>query len=298
MKNENFINIQGWMIKKLKLKGTRLLIYALIYGFSQDEKSRFKGSMQYMADWVGTTRQGVILALNKLLEKKYIRRYETRVKGKKLYDFDINPDKIKDISYKESLQEDEPHVKKVDNSCKESLQETGKESLHPINTPDIYNNNITSAKAEEQKELIPIIQEPTQTTEIELVSRSPAKKRNRELTPDQKLLFQAAKACFEANGRTKAIMYQDKRSAQMSTENLKLFVVRCSSIAPEITADFMRNVLEHFKVLCNGKLKDKVTFTPRALITPWIWETVIDSLPVADDELMEKIRQSIRGMFK
>jgi len=51
-------------------------------------------------------------------------------------------------------------------------------------------------------------------------------------------------------------------------------------------------------VLADGRLKGKVTFTPRALITPWVWETVIDSLPAADDELTKKIRQNIRGMFQ
>jgi len=69
-------------------------------------------------------------------------------------------------------------------------------------------------------------------------------------------------------------------------------------MAPGITADFMKTVLEHFKVLVNGKLKNKAEFTPRALITPWIWEMVIGSLPEADDEQMARIRASIKGMFK
>jgi hypothetical protein len=93
-------------------------------------------------------------------------------------------------------------------------------------------------------------------------------------------------------------MYQDKGSTQMHMENLKLFVARCSKMAPERTADFMRNVLEHFMVIVNGKLKGKAEFTPRALITPWIWETVIGSLPESDNELYAEIRESIKGMFK
>jgi len=103
MKNENYITIQGWMINELKLSGAELLIYALIYGFSQDGESKFKGSMQYMANWLGMTRQAILQALNKLLKKGYLNRHETRVKGKKLYDFDINIDAIKDISCKETL---------------------------------------------------------------------------------------------------------------------------------------------------------------------------------------------------
>ena len=34
MENNNYINIQGWMINNLGLKGNALVIYAIIYGFS------------------------------------------------------------------------------------------------------------------------------------------------------------------------------------------------------------------------------------------------------------------------
>ena len=35
VKSENYITIQGWMVTELKLKGNELLIYALIFGFTQ-----------------------------------------------------------------------------------------------------------------------------------------------------------------------------------------------------------------------------------------------------------------------
>jgi hypothetical protein len=141
-------------------------------------------------------------------------------------------------------------------------------------------------------------QETVSRETSETVIAPPPKKRRRELTEYQKALFHAAKACFESSEKAKAIMYQDKGSTQMHIENLKLFVARCSNMAPGITPNFMRNVLEHFKVLVNGKLKNKVEFTPRALITPWIWEMVISTLPEPDNELTAGIRESIRGMFK
>jgi len=156
-----------------------------------------------------------------------------------------------------------------------------------------------TARAVDPKDT-PVIQNPEQN-KIAPVSRSPQetkKKRGIQLTDDQKPLFHAAKACFEADEKTKALMYQDRGSTQMYMENLKLFVMRCHNIAPGITADFMRNVLEHFRVMCGGKLKGRVEFTPSALITRWIWETVIGSLPKAEDELDEKIRESIKGMFQ
>ena len=39
IKRSNFVIIQGWMITDLKLKGNQLMIFAAIYGFSQDGES-------------------------------------------------------------------------------------------------------------------------------------------------------------------------------------------------------------------------------------------------------------------
>lgn len=76
IKNECFITIQGWMVNDLKLKGNELLIYAIIYGFSQDGETRFTGSLQYLADWTNSTKQGVTKNLKSLVEKGYIDRRE------------------------------------------------------------------------------------------------------------------------------------------------------------------------------------------------------------------------------
>jgi hypothetical protein len=135
-------------------------------------------------------------------------------------------------------------------------------------------------------------------TEIVPVSQSPPanKSRKKELTPEQMQLYHAAKLCFETSEKAKAIMYADDTSAKIHMDNLKSLVIRCSKMAPGITADFMKNVLEHFRIMTNGKLKGKAAFTPRCLITPWVWETVIDSLP--ENEVDEELRECVRGLFK
>ena len=69
VKDDNFIAIQGWMRNQLNLKGNELLIYALIYGFSQDENSRFKGSRKYIADWCGCSLNTVDRSLSSLVNK-------------------------------------------------------------------------------------------------------------------------------------------------------------------------------------------------------------------------------------
>lgn len=78
IKNENHIVIHGWMVNELDLKGNELLIYAVIYGFSQTENQRFSGSLQYLADWTNSTKQGVIKNLKSLIEKGLIIKEEKK----------------------------------------------------------------------------------------------------------------------------------------------------------------------------------------------------------------------------
>ena len=74
VKEENFICIQGWMISKLNLKGNDLLVYAIIYGYSQDGSSWFSGGLQYLADWINGTKQGVIKNLKHLESRGLIKK--------------------------------------------------------------------------------------------------------------------------------------------------------------------------------------------------------------------------------
>lgn len=81
VKNECFVTIQGWMINELKLSGNDLLVYAIIYGFSQDGESKFDGSLQYLADWCGATKQGIQKNLKNLEEQGYIAKEVTIKNG-------------------------------------------------------------------------------------------------------------------------------------------------------------------------------------------------------------------------
>lgn len=87
IKDDNYIVVQGWMVTDLKLKGNELLVFAIIYGFSQDGESRFTGSRQYLADWTNSTKQGIQKNLKSLLEKGYIQKEERTINGVKLVDY-------------------------------------------------------------------------------------------------------------------------------------------------------------------------------------------------------------------
>lgn len=87
VKDENYCLIQGWMLTKLQLKGNDLLIYAIIYGFSQTEGQVFNGSLQYLVDWTNASRQTVINSLKSLVSKGYIARSEKTINGVKFCEY-------------------------------------------------------------------------------------------------------------------------------------------------------------------------------------------------------------------
>ena len=89
MKDTNYIQISGWMVKKLGLKGNDLLAYALIYGFSQDGSSCFAGSAKYVADWLNIDRRNALVVLGRLVDKGLIVKSDKIVNGVKLCDYQV-----------------------------------------------------------------------------------------------------------------------------------------------------------------------------------------------------------------
>jgi len=87
VKNENYITIQGWMVNELGLKGNELLVYATIYGFSQTDNQVFTGSLQYLADWTNSSRQGIQKNLKTLVDKGYIVKTDKYINGVKFCEY-------------------------------------------------------------------------------------------------------------------------------------------------------------------------------------------------------------------
>ena len=141
VKEENYINISGWMVTRLGLKGNELLVYAIIYGFSQDDETRFTGSLQYLADWTNSTKQSCIKCLKSLAEKGYITKHEKIVNGVKFCEYQA-------VKLKSMV------VNKVEHGIKQSLTGgikqslTGgiKQSLHNTLDNNTLDNNIVSKK--------------------------------------------------------------------------------------------------------------------------------------------------------
>ena len=99
LRDENYYQIQGWMINRLGLKGVTLSVYAIIYGFSQDGENEYTGSLQYLCDFTGgTTKPTIIKALRELVEKQYILRREEFVNGVQFNKYRINLPLLKNFN--------------------------------------------------------------------------------------------------------------------------------------------------------------------------------------------------------
>lgn len=89
--SDNYIVIQGWMVSDLKLKGLDLLIFAIIYSFSQDASSSFTGSLSYLMDWTNSSNYGVRKSLQRLLDVNLIYKEEFEKDGVRRCAYSYSP---------------------------------------------------------------------------------------------------------------------------------------------------------------------------------------------------------------
>lgn len=122
IKNDNYIAIQGFMVKELGLTGNELIAYALVYGFSQDGESKFKGSLNYVAEWLNCSKTTAFNLLNKLADDGFIKKTEKLINGVKFCNYSaikLNDEELEKIK-----------AKKQDRKEKEKLER----SLKKLNT--------------------------------------------------------------------------------------------------------------------------------------------------------------------
>lgn len=84
IRDDNFYTVLGWMLNVLNLKGNELIVFAIIYSFSQDGESKFEGSVSYLQQFSNIkSPQTVYVTLSNLEARGYITKsyfYEGKVK--------------------------------------------------------------------------------------------------------------------------------------------------------------------------------------------------------------------------
>lgn len=149
IKDYNSFVIHGWMRTKLKLSGNALMIYSIIFGFSQDNQSAFYGTRQYLSDFIGASRPTVDKALNELCELGYIIKESVEIKNVLFNNFKINFDILENVNFNDTY--------------KETLQ-GHKETLHNDNkeyNKELNNKDNTYKEKENIKEKSDKFQKPT-----------------------------------------------------------------------------------------------------------------------------------------
>jgi hypothetical protein len=135
IKDENYYQVQGWMLNRLGLKGTALDVYAIIYAFSQDGESWFSGSLKYLADFTNVTTRTIISTLKDLTEKGYLVKWERLEDGVKFCSYRA----IKDP--KRGGEEISPGVKKLHEGGEEISSKVVKK-LHGGHEEISHNNKL------------------------------------------------------------------------------------------------------------------------------------------------------------
>ena len=147
MKNENYITIQGWMVNELQLSGNELILYALIYGFSQDGESKFEGAAKYLADSLRVSKRATLSILNALVRKGYIKKYKQGIGRSKTCDYAVNIDSIKDIDVQKNSRKGEKTSPKEGEKVKK-LHQKGEETSHHNNMHTDLDHNIRGSSNE------------------------------------------------------------------------------------------------------------------------------------------------------
>lgn len=147
IKNENFIAIQGFMVKELGLTGNELIAYALVYGFSQDDESEFKGSLNYVAEWLNCSRTTAFNLLNKLADDGFIKKTEKTINGVKFCNYSAvkpNNEELKEIKLRKQIRKEKEKLERSSkklNTCSKNHNGCSKNLNEGVQKVDTHNNN-------------------------------------------------------------------------------------------------------------------------------------------------------------
>ena len=86
-KREKYICIQEFMVRDLGLKGNELIVYALIYGFSQDGEQFFSGSLSYIANWINASKSTAQSIIKSLLKKGLLVKKDNYINNVKFCEY-------------------------------------------------------------------------------------------------------------------------------------------------------------------------------------------------------------------
>ena len=146
VKDNNYYVVQAWMVTKLGLKGLEKDLFAIIYGFSQEDESEFHGSLNYLAELTGYTKNRICDTLKHLTDMNYLEKNVVEFNTIKKCSYRVNQE-ILDTQDR-PLNSDSSHPKNLDGHPKKV------DGSHPKNL-DVYINNKKDIDKKDNKKDIP-----------------------------------------------------------------------------------------------------------------------------------------------
>lgn len=124
--------IQDWMITALHLKGCELLVYAVVFGYSQKGAGCYFGSAAALAESLGVSRQTIVSTFKSLTERGLLIKTDDYHAGVHTCAYAVNLDLSNNFTgCQETLQ-----------GCKEILQGGSQKTLHNNKSIDNKIDNI------------------------------------------------------------------------------------------------------------------------------------------------------------
>ncbi len=112
------------------LTGNDLLVYSIIFSFTNDGESRYYGTQGYIAKVLGLTRRSVINIFNRLLEQNYIVKHQS-LRDSSRFEYAVNPDTCWLLKWeREQLAEQENEEFPQDEGGCEEISQGGVKKFH------------------------------------------------------------------------------------------------------------------------------------------------------------------------
>lgn len=99
--SDYYFSVHRFMIRDLGLRGSRLLVYAVIYGFSNDGEKTFYGTLDFLSKCIGKGKTATWEAVQRLIDDGFI----LVGKGEKFEhkEYVVNPEKLKFLSLRSKI---------------------------------------------------------------------------------------------------------------------------------------------------------------------------------------------------
>lgn len=124
--------IQDWMITALHLKGCELLVYAVVFGYSQKGAGCYFGSAAALAETLGVSRQTIVSTFKSLTERGLLIKTDDYHAGVHTCAYAVNLD----------LSNNFTGCQEILQGCKEILQGGSQKTLHNNKSIDNKIDNI------------------------------------------------------------------------------------------------------------------------------------------------------------